>query len=396
MSRRTLLLLLLAVPALALAAEDRAVRSYAIYPEQKLTVAFNHQLHIEQGMECDSCHGSVSESGKASDLNLPKEADCETCHDIAAARDGKPTDPPAACVTCHPGFDPTVHKAPQRWVFPDPNLRFPHDVHVKKNVACDTCHGDVSKVGLATRQNLPKMETCLKCHDNRQASARCETCHLKAPDRRLQQAFANTPALLRPIAGDPYGMAHGPRFEREHAAQATAEANLCAECHSEAYCLRCHDGRTKPLNIHPNDFMALHPVAARLDNPRCDSCHRRQSFCAGCHERVGIGQQADPALQARNVRVHPPAEIWVLRRGPNHHGAVASRDIGSCVSCHREESCMACHSSASMGRSGNFGFSGINPHPPDFAARCASIVQKNARACLKCHTANSPELARCR
>lgn len=398
MIRRRLLVLALlaAVPAAAFAVESESLRSFAIYPEQKLPLSFSHELHIAQDIDCDACHGSVTSSSKASDLNLPAHPECELCHDIEAAQKGEETDPPAGCGVCHTGFDASVHKAPQRVSIPDPNLKFPHKVHLDRKIACESCHGDLSKVGLATRQQLPKMETCLECHDNRQASAKCETCHLTQPDRKLQMQFANTRADLRPLAGNPFGMAHTARFEFEHAARATADSGSCLECHTESYCLKCHDGRTKPLNIHPNDYLAIHPVQARVDNPRCDSCHRRQSFCAGCHERVGIGEQADPVFRARNVKVHPPAEIWVLRRGPQHHGFAASRDINSCISCHREESCMACHSERGTGRSGSFGLRGISPHPQDFAARCGSLIQKNSRGCLKCHTSDSPELARCR
>ena len=48
---------------------------------------------------------------------------------------------------------------------PRANLIFNHKVHVDKKVECSACHADMTKVGLATRQQLPKMETCLSCHD---------------------------------------------------------------------------------------------------------------------------------------------------------------------------------------------------------------------------------------
>jgi hypothetical protein len=372
--------------------ESRSERSFAVFPRQELTVRFDHKKHLAQEMDCETCH-AVAASAKASDLNLPKESDCTVCHDVEAAKNGKPADPPSGCSVCHPGFDHTAKVTPPRWSFPTPNLHFPHKVHHEKKVACQTCHGDMREVALGTRQNLPKMETCLKCHDGRTAPSRCATCHLAEPSRRLQTAFENTRALLMPSSGNPQGVGHTARFEKEHGTRAMIDSATCSECHGTTDCLRCHDALTKPPNVHPNDFMTLHPAAARTDTPRCDSCHRRQTFCAACHEQVGIGKDADPALRAKNVRVHPDLGIWVVGRGPGHHGLAASRDITACAACHREETCTACHSEQ---KTGSFGFTRINPHPPGFRAVCRSIAAKNDRACGKCHAPASLEALGCR
>jgi len=371
---------------LALAATGRE-RSLAIYPAQTIPIRFNHAVHLEGGADCTTCHDSARKSTKASDRNLPKHPECEQCHDIKAAQRGKKVDPPATCDYCHPGFDPSVHRIPPPFEFPSPNVKFNHKVHVDRKVECTTCHGEMKEVTLATRMQLPKMATCLECHDGSSASAACTTCHLEGPSGRLQLNFAS--GILRPMQGNPFGLDHGPRYEFSHGSRAKTDRLMCSQCHGESDCQKCHDSLQKPLAVHPNDFITLHPVQARAESTRCASCHRLQSFCAGCHERTGVGLDADPSLRARNVKVHPDYELWVNTLGPQHHGIAASRDINQCISCHREETCLACHSDFGSRRQ-------INPHPDGFASMCKSLAAKNDRPCLKCHSQSKLVTLGCR
>jgi hypothetical protein len=125
-------------------------------------------------------------------------------------------------------------------------------------------------------------------------------------------------------------------------------------------------------------------VPARQDEPRCDACHRRQTFCTACHERMGIGNNADPQFRDPTADVHP---VGWLTPGPLHHGVQASRNISQCASCHREEQCLQCHATAF----------GVRPHPPGFRDNCGSTLRKNERACHKCHDpANPGSLDLCR
>jgi hypothetical protein len=357
-------------------------RSLAVYPTQRLPLTFSHAKHLQAGAECVTCHDPARKSTRASDWLLPKHPECQDCHDLEGAAQGKKVDPPASCQTCHPGFDQTVRRAPERLELPSPNLLFNHKVHVEKNVACKVCHVGMTRVELATRMQLPKMATCLTCHDGSTASAECKTCHLRQPSGRLQLEFAS--GLLRPMQGDPLGMDHGPRYEFNHGTRAAVSRQTCAECHAESYCQTCHDSLQKPLSVHPNDFITLHPLQARADATRCQGCHRMQSFCVACHERAGVNLEGDRSLRGRNVKIHPDYNTWVVVMGPQHHGIEASRNITTCISCHREETCIACHADPDKG--GQRGYS-VSPHPDGFAASCASLAAKNDRACLKCHSA---------
>lgn len=380
---------LFAAAGVALAATGRE-RSTAVYPPQVMPLRFNHAQHLEDGADCVTCHDPVRKSAEASDLSLPKHPECEPCHDIEAAQAGKKVDPPSACEVCHVGFDHTVQRDVPRVVFPAPNVVFNHQVHVEKKVECKVCHSDMTTVELATRQQLPKMETCLTCHDGQTASAACATCHLTQPSGRLRLQFSS--GTLRPMQGNPFGLDHGPRYEFTHGTRAALDRQMCSECHAENECQSCHDSLQKPLSVHPNDFITLHPIQARTDATKCDSCHRAQSFCAACHERVGVGMNAASSFRPLNARVHPDYDLWVKSFGPQHHAVAASRDIQQCMACHREESCMACHATTGVVATSQT----RNPHPAGFTSMCRSVAQKNDRACLKCHTVNDLQVKGCR
>ena len=386
-------------------AETRGLpRSPAVFPERRVTLSFSHHGHRGQARRCLTCHAAAMTSDSARDRLLPPEEDCARCHDIQAVREGRYADPPADCHVCHPGFDHAVHRAPEASLFPASNLTFSHRRHLERltgsgqdaNAACAVCHGEVDEVELATRDDLPKMASCLTCHDGRRAGADCATCHLPArPGRgsRLETAFRS--GELRPGPGNPFGLDHGPRYDRTHSLAALGRREQCLACHSEQSCQACHDGTRKPPAIHPGDFTSTHPVAARQNRPDCSACHRLQSFCTGCHERAGVGPNAAApgAGFYSGAAVHPPG--WLVP-GPQHHGVQAARNIGQCASCHREDQCLRCHATTTVDPRARPG--GIPPHPPGFAARCREMLARNDRACRKCHDLSNPTdaAARCR
>jgi len=358
------------------AASSSAERSPVIFPAQSMPVRFDHAQHLSGGADCLTCHDKARKSTRASDWNLPAHPECEQCHDLKKDK----------CSTCHPGFDPTARTAPPRIAFPTANLVFDHQVHVKNKIACERCHEDVPKVQLATVQQLPKMGTCLTCHDGTAAPSACTTCHLKEPSGRLQLTFTQGP--LRPMAGNPLGVDHGPRFEFTHSALGSTARSTCLACHSDRDCQKCHDGMQKPLSVHPNDWISLHALQVRGQMLQCDGCHRLQSFCVACHERSGVSNEG-LLLPAQNLKVHGDLTQWTglanrdrVPMSGNHHAFQAARDIRPCMSCHREETCLKCHSQVDhpslLGRS-------ANPHPPNFAAACRRFASMNDRGCVLCH-----------
>jgi c(7)-type cytochrome triheme protein len=390
------LVVVVAVAGLA-AAERPRLPSAVIFPKQQLPLSFSHAQHLALDIGCGYCHEDAARSRRAVDVNLPGEAVCATCHEIDRAQPEKAVpagEPDARCDACHPGWNGAG--SPPRLIIPAPNLKFNHQAHAQRGMKCIDCHGDLLKqgVGLATRAQLPRMSSCLACHDGEQAAAACTTCHQSDRDGRVRTVYPE--GKLIP-SGTLRGDAHDLRFRTEHARVASNDERYCASCHVRSFCLDCHDGVVKPLDFHVGDYVRLHAADARRASLDCGACHRRQTFCTGCHSRTGVGD--DPKTSAFErpsetnptpaSRFHPPG--WVadsggfrVLRSANDHSFQAQRNITACASCHREDFCKDCHQ-------------GTNPHPSAFAgsARCRALASRNGRVCLRCHTDLEDDRLRC-
>jgi hypothetical protein len=195
------------------------------------------------------------------------------------------------------------------------------------------------------------------------------------------------------------GDAHTLGFRTDHKAIAGADPAYCANCHRQDFCLDCHNGVIKPLDFHGNDYLSIHAIDARKDDPKCSGCHRAQTFCLGCHERMGVVDLrtgVDGVFQPIGTKQFHPSG-WndpVAAGDPNHHKWQAERNIRQCVSCHRQETCLQCHAT-NASAAGGAGKMWVNPHPPTWRGsdRCFALVERNARVCLRCHAPNDPELS---
>lgn len=370
-----------------------AGRSVVIYPRERITIRMDHSAPAHRELPCIRCHAAAPGSELASDSLIPTEASCSPCHDDRLSR-AVQTD--ATCGFCHVGFVPPEVAGTSGIVppsgFGEPRLRFSHRAHVDDGMACTSCH-DVSGVRVATRAALPTMRQCFECHAPpavglasapvASAPSTCETCHLADPDGVLTTRFddggwMNPPRWMA-------GMRHDHEWLVRHRWVAADSGPMCAECHRESDCTDCHDGRIRPLRVHPGDYLSTHPVAARRDEPRCTSCHTVAQFCTECHARLGIAPIASSDVRS-SMRFHPPAAVWTS--GPNLHGREATRSMTSCASCHAEDDCVICHGAPGIG-------SGVSPHPPGFERTCRSALSTNARACTTCHGDVEELAARC-
>jgi hypothetical protein len=273
---------------------------------------------------------------------------------------------------------------------PDPHLVFSHATHVDEHIECVHCHEGVPDARLATRRHLPTMEQCFECHappalgDTSHpiptAPATCETCHPVEPDGTLVTTFRE--GVLTPPRWMA-GMAHDHEWLTRHRWVAADSGPLCAECHTENDCADCHDGRVRPIRVHPGDYLTTHSVLARRDADACTSCHAPSQFCTECHARLGIARIAAPDVRSPD-RLHPPTAVWL--GSANLHGREARRALETCTSCHAESDCVDCHASGSLGGSTS------SPHPPGFPG-CRTMLETNARACVTCHGDDLEELS---
>jgi hypothetical protein len=389
--------------------------SDVIYPAQTLSLRFTHKQHVKGlGIKCEACHVAAPTSDSAADDLIPKPAKCDGCHGsdhaVLDAVKSSPELASSTCSTCHVGWKPGDGNTVVAFRVPRPNLVFSHRRHSVRNIACGQCHGDVGELDLATRDQLPRMRGCFRCHQGSDAArgdakAACDTCHLTpGPDLR---AVTATPASKvgtsfaeggRIRAVYPQGTLlpprwlhdaeHGPDFIERHKYAAGNDSEFCKSCHQEDDCTSCHDGRVRPRTVHPNDYLNMHPVEARLATQRCSSCHREASFCTTCHLRIGVAESS-PSNAREPGRFHPPKSIW--SDGPRtsqHHAVEAQRNLSACVSCHIERDCVQCHGGRGVGAA-------INVHPASFLSTCRSQLQRNPRPCFVCHDPADAALNRC-
>lgn len=372
--------------------------SPAVYPPQTIPLRFDHARHVQSiGLPCAYCHSDAITSRRASDRLLPPASRCDACHgtdhqNLDAVRAG--SRPSGQCSFCHQGYSASEPARVARVVIPAANLRFDHAVHANHAIACAECHRGVAQATLATRDMLPDMRTCMRCHsgaapEGLHGKEACDACHLTATGARLQTRFAT--GTLTPPSWM-HGALHGADWIERHKVVAGSDSAFCATCHSEQECTDCHDGRVRPRRIHPNDWISLHPTVARQNGPSCTSCHREQSFCLTCHTRAGLTLSGPTALTAVRGRFHPPREVWSdLPRTASHHAWEAERNLSACVSCHTERDCATCHATALRGGRG-----GLSPHAPGFSSDCRAAFSKNPRPCLYCHDPSDGKLAPCR
>lgn len=348
-----------------------------VYPLQRLPITFSHRVHLAKGATCATCHPGATTSQSAVDNLLPTELECRGCHPIDRMDPEKvvPGAPTARCAACHPGWQPG--DAVARVYLTPPPLKFDHSRHAA--TPCATCHGDLTKVDLATTQHLPTMAACLSCHRDGAAPRRCTDCHLASAAGRLQTRFTHGDLVPRRTG---LGDGHGPTFAKDHRQEASQVGATCTACHDRSECVACHQGVVKPMEFHPGNYVLTHGVEAKRGTPDCSACHRGQSFCVACHERSGISMGRVPSefSSTEPGRAFHPAG-WASRTaGPNRHAGEARKNLTACASCHREEDCLDCHSNEP-------GKLQASPHGKGWrgSARCRALDRGNRRMCLRCH-----------
>jgi len=371
-------------PARPSSRRGRAVPSPIVFPRPTIRLRFNHALHVgTMHLACTRCHKE-----KAGRMTVSM-ASCTTCHAEAVipkgfGRAGHRSH--KTCSKCHQSY--YANGFPRPTLYPKSHIRFPHHLHVTQSGAsCTTCHGGVAGQTRLGGRHVPKMATCVSCHRRRRVASECTTCHERRDSRHLRVHFSR--GTLKP--GASLGLLeHGPTFRRHHGAAARSRQRTCQSCHEQSTCLKCHAGQRKVLSIHPGNYVLRHGSDARAHPGRCQACHTKQRFCLDCHRRMHVTSDHPADRFRRRAHFHPPNWASAASRSlaHNRHAIHARRNLGSCVSCHRQSTCIRCHASRGVG-----GY-GWNPHGPGFAhsRRCRMLVKRNRRTCLKCHRRFDPHL----
>lgn len=135
----------------------------------KQPIPYSHELHAgKYKIDCLYCHvnAEVSRHATVPSLNI-----CMNCHltvgqgdNIQKIRDAYANNTPIEWTKVH--------------MLPD-FVHFNHKPHVRKGVACQTCHGPIEKMKVVKQQEDLSMGWCVNCHrePEHQAPLNCTTCH---------------------------------------------------------------------------------------------------------------------------------------------------------------------------------------------------------------------------
>jgi hypothetical protein len=131
-------------------------------------VPFDHTIHAgKYGIPCLDCHAYADKSPVA---GIPSGRKCMGCHKFVDKEN-----PTVAKLASHVEAGESL-----RWqrVFAIPDfVYFSHRMHVRANVACAECHGDVAKMKTVVQGQPFTMGRCLGCHRERNATHDCLGCH---------------------------------------------------------------------------------------------------------------------------------------------------------------------------------------------------------------------------
>ncbi len=168
------LVLLLASAAATLRSGSQADLPSAADPPGTATAApaapvgFDHRVHVtDNRLDCQLCHAYARRSPVA---GLPPVARCAGCHRFVAS-DAPAIEDLMARLEAGAALAWTrVHQLPG-------HVRFTHKGHVRAGIGCRTCHGDVGAMRTVEQVAPLTMGWCIGCHEQRQASDDCLTCH---------------------------------------------------------------------------------------------------------------------------------------------------------------------------------------------------------------------------
>lgn len=143
------------------------VENVGYHPPQPVE-KFSHKIHAgDKKIPCQYCHSSARRSQTAgiSPMNT-----CMGCHKFVRT-DSEPIQ------KLTQQFEA---KEPVHWVkvhdMPD-FVRFSHEPHIRANVDCSSCHGDVASMDTAQQVAPMQMSWCIDCHVQKGAPTSCFTCH---------------------------------------------------------------------------------------------------------------------------------------------------------------------------------------------------------------------------
>ena len=131
-------------------------------------ISFSHRLHAgDKNIDCRFCHSYVDRSIHP---GIPPVEKCLFCHNHIIANQPE-------IQKEHAYFNSST-PTPWKKVFILPeHVVFRHDRHIKKEIQCESCHGDVKATDRLKTHEF-EMGFCVECHRSKEANLDCWlSCH---------------------------------------------------------------------------------------------------------------------------------------------------------------------------------------------------------------------------
>ncbi len=151
---------------------DAAEHFLNIKPKPQQPIDFPHKIHQfnEIGILCTECHSGVTRGARA---GLPSINFCMTCHEFI----GDEKDSRIQSLRDHAKRREELAWQRVYGFVEESHVRFNHAAHIRAEVDCATCHGDLTEMTVAQRVVDHTMGFCINCHKQKGASNDCLTCH---------------------------------------------------------------------------------------------------------------------------------------------------------------------------------------------------------------------------
>lgn len=272
-----------------------------------------------------------------------------------------------ACKTCH--------NMSTRQVSPSGDIIIPHDKHEQEGVACSKCHAGVAhgkiaekRVTLRTdyskwdetmgssfmndkKSTRPDMDTCMKCHQLRNAPLKCSACHKTSmlPDNHKTDVFKDG-AHGKLAAKDITYCDSCHKYMSKQQVQTIQESKKYEEFLGKAtnktqivtassyakvntFCKDCHGQR--PPSHRQNLFIMQHGELAQGNKDRCFTCHDNKVIGDSPVTKIVCGSCHPSAHAKDNWRPGHPVEL-----------PARPQVTELCYTCHVRAVCSKCHPDA--------------------------------------------------
>ncbi|MBI4493540.1 MAG: cytochrome c3 family protein [Chloroflexi bacterium] len=139
-----------------------------LYPAPQQPLYFDHRIHVElAAIDCTFCHRTATQGITA---GYPDLQQCMFCHVVVGKGQPEIEKVRQAWVEQQPINWTRIHRVPD-------HVHFVHEAHLRAELTCATCHGEVGQMGQVTRVRPLNMNDCVSCHRQLNALTECATCH---------------------------------------------------------------------------------------------------------------------------------------------------------------------------------------------------------------------------